>query len=1138
MKKTGKKHYFQESSHWKKTALAMKMTLLFLLVNLFVVSANDGFAQSQKISFKTKNSTVVEALNLLRANAGMKVLYSPEELNNSTSITVDLKNASIEDVLNEVLKNQTVGFVVDGDKIIISQKRYIEPSTSVAMQQKVSVKGIVTDTKGEPLPGVSVSVKGTTQGTVTDFNGQYSIDVPTGNSTLVFQFLGMASQEVKVDGKSSINIKLAEDSQAVEEVMVVGYGKQKKVSVVGSIESIGVKELKVPTSNISNSFAGRLAGVIAFQRSGEPGADGSNFYIRGISTFSGATNPLIILDGMQVSQGDLNSLSPEVIESFSILKDATATALYGTRGANGVMIVTTKSGKDMDKAKINIRVENMFSTPTSVPNFVGGAQFMDMYNEAVNGRGTGEIPYGQEKIDGTRQGLDKYIYPDVDWYNELFKNLAMNQSANMNVMGGGKKADYFMNLAVNVDNGVLKKFNLNSYDNNIKVQRYAFQNNINTYLTPSTRLSLRMNTTLRDYHGPAVGASDIFGLVMQANPVDFPIMFPQQEGVDHIMYGGKAGGRFNDGYRNPFAEMTKGYSDNFQSTVIASLDGEQKLDFVTKGLVFRAMASFKNWSSTTVTRSSGYNQYAVGSPALNADGTYKLDMVGNIQGTTLATTSSTTGDRWLYYQAQMQYDRTFNQIHSVSAMAVYNQDEYNTNNPANLISSLPKRKQGLASRVTYGFDDRYLAEFNFGYNGSENFAKGHRFGFFPSVALGYVVSNESYWQPIEHIIPWFKIRGSWGKVGNDQIGGDRFLYLSDVNLTGSGYTTGLNLDYSKSGPVYNRYANNSLSWEEGEKTNIGFDMGLFHKVNVAFDVYKEHRTGIFLTRGVIPTSFGTDGTNIYGNLGEVENKGVDVSVDFNHKFSDDFSMQLKGTFTYSHNEVLDKDEPPFSKYPNLSAVGRPVNTLWGYVAERLFIDQAEINNSPLQQLGGTVMPGDIKYTNITKDQLGYNDNLINSDDRVAMGHPTIPEIVYGFGPSFQYKKFDFSFYFQGVARTSFFVNGFHPFGTTEIRNVLKFIADDYWSAENPNPYAKYPRLSKLDHPNNTSNSSFWLRNGAFLKLKNIEVGYTYKFARFYMTGLNALTFSKFKEWDPEQGGGNGLGYPTQRVFSVGLQIQL
>ncbi|PTN07724.1 TonB-dependent receptor [Mangrovibacterium marinum] len=1141
MKKTTFGHAPSKRPWPPRWFVIMKMTFFLILTNIIFATASESYSQVQKLTLNARDITLNEAFSMIRSSSHYKILYKSEDVDLSKKFNLNFNDASIEEVMNYLLTNNSLSYTIREDQVVVHQNA----TPNVDQQATRAIKGKVVDNGGVPVPGVSVFIKGTTIGTVTDADGNYTINAGRG-ATLVFSFVGMQSQEIVIADQQVVNITLKDETLGLDEVTVVGYGTQRKVSIVGSVQSIEPEILKVPSSNISTSFAGKLAGVIAFQRTGEPGADGASFYIRGISTFSGATNPLIIVDGVEVSSGDLNSLPPEVIESFSILKDATATALYGTRGANGVMIVTTKSGKDMDKVKVNVRVENSISTPTSVPEFVDGPTFMEMYNEAVIGRSTGDIPYEQSKIDATRQGLNPYLYPNVDWYNELFKDYTMNQSANVSLLGGGKKMDYFMNVSANIDNGILKKFNINSYDNNVKVKRYTFQNNINAYLTPSTRVSLRLNTQLRDYHGPSIGAQDVFALTMEANPVDFPIMWPTEmiptsfgnDGVlDHIAFGGKSGGRFNDGYRNPFAEMVKGYSDGFQSTVIATLDGEQKLDFVTKGLTFRAMASFKNWSNTTVTRSGGVNQYTASNISENGEGGYDYDfeLVGNVQSATLGTSTGTSGDRSLYFQTQFQYDRTFD-VHNVSGMLLYTQDEYMVNNPDGLISSLPQRTQGIAGRATYGYDDRYLFEVNFGYNGSENFAKGKRFGFFPSAAVGYVVSNEKFWDPVKDVISWLKLRASWGKVGNDQIGGERFVYLSDIDLSGSGYTTGIDQNYTRSGPVYNRYENRDISWEIGTKLNMGLDLRLFDKINVVADFYKETRDGIFLARQVIPTSFGTDGTNIFGNLGKVENKGFDIAIDVNHKFSNDFSMQFKSTFTYARNKVLEKDEPKFSKYPNLSGVGQPVNTLWGYQAERLFIDEAEIENSPTQQLGGTVLPGDIKYTNITADIDGLD--LVNSDDRIPMGHPTVPEIVYGFGPSFQYKKLDFSFYFQGVAHTSFFINGFHPFGTSSIRNVLSFIADDYWSVEDQNVYAAYPRLSKLDHPNNTANSSYWLRNGAFLKLKNLEVGYTHKFMRFYVSGMNLLTFSKFDLWDPEMGGGNGLKYPTQRVFNIGIQMSL
>ena len=1014
-----------------------------------------------------------------------------------------------------------------------------------ANAQTQKVRGIVQDSKGESIPGVSVVVKDNpTLGAATDLDGLFELDVPI-DATLKISFVGMKTQEVKVGGQKFLTIVLYEDSEALEEVVVVGYGTQKKESVVGSVQTIQPSELKVPSANLSTSFAGRMAGVIAVQRSGEPGADGANFWIRGISTFGGSTTPLIVVDGVEVSTGDLNAIDPEVIESFSILKDATATALYGSRGANGVMIVTTKSGRDLDKPIINFRVETSFATPTKIPKFVSGSRYMQMYNEAVTNRNTGEVLYSDDKIAGTLEGRDSYVYPNVNWYNEMFKDLAINEKVNFNIRGGSKRLDYFMSVSVDHETGMIKdrcKDYGFSFDNNIDIWRYVFQNNLNVNVSPTTKISLKLNTQLRDYHGPNANTNDIFGIVMEANPVDFPITFPNDPTVDHIRWGGRSGGRYNSGIRNPMAMMTSGYKDNFQSTVLATLAVDQKLDFLTKGLKASAMISFKNWSSTTSYRGAGYNQYQIKNYWKNTDGTYDydLEMVGTEQNTTLEYGWGTSGDRKWYIQGMVNYDRTFGGVHNVSGMILYNQEEYNTNAPDTFINSLPKRKQGIAGRATYAFDNRYLVEFNFGYNGSENFAKGHRFGFFPSVALGYVISEESFWNP--KVISHLKLRGSYGKVGNDQTYDDagnpvRFMYQSQVNLYGAGYATGYDGGYALSGPVYSRYGNKDITWETGYKTNIGVDIQLFGKVNLVLDVFRENREGIFMKLQTVPTFLGTGNTDIYGNLGKVNNEGLDFSIDYQHAFANGLSMQLKGTFTYAHNTVKVYNEAPYKQYPNLSRVGHSINSLRGYVADRLCIDDAEVARSPKQLISGNVRGGDIKYID-QADANGRYDNQITSNDQQFMGNPSIPEIVYGFGPSFQYKGFDFSFFFQGVAKTSFFMSGFHPFGTSDSRNVLKFVADDYWSENNQNIYAKYPRLSKQEHANNTVNSNYWLRNGNFLKLKSVEIGYTYKSMRIYASGNNLLTFSKFKHWDPEMGGGSGLKYPTQRVFNVGFQMTI
>ena len=1123
---------------------------LILIPNV-QVSARDSSAAT--FSIHKTNITLQELFDEIEKNSDYSFFYKNKEIDTREKVSVDATNASIDALLEQAFEGTNISFAIRNTSIVLSRK---SASTGTSKSTYITVSGTVRDTEGERLAGVTVMVKGTTNGTVTDAYGEYQIRVTDANAELQFSFLGFEQQTEIVGRRTEINVTMRQGAHQVDDVVVVGYGTQKKASVVGSVQSIAVDKLRVPSSNLSTAFAGQLAGVIAVQRSGEPGADGADFWIRGISTFSGMTSPLIVIDGVKASSGDLNALDPEMIESFSILKDATATALYGSRGANGVMIVTTKSGRDLDKPHINVRVEGSYTMPTQVPKFVNGPRFMEMYNEALYSRSGGGTPvglYSQEKIDATRLGLDPYVFPNVDWYNEMFRKGSMSQNANISIRGGGRKMDYFSSVSFHNDNGMLKNSDVFSYKNDLRVQRYVLQNNINVYVTPTTRLTAKVNAQLRDYHGSHMSAQNIFGMVMDANPVDFPIMYPgQPDEYDYVLWGGKTGGNYGS-HRNPYAEMVRGYQENFQSTVLGNIELHQDFSFLTQGLTASAMFSFKNWSSTTTTRAGGYNQFQVDNYTWNGDHTgisdYDLVMSKIEQDPTLTFGSASTGDRQIYIQAMINYDRTFGEKHNVTGMVVYNQEEYSTNQPTDFISSLPQRKQGIAGRLTYAYDHKYLFEANFGYNGSENFAKGHRFGFFPSVGLGYVISRESFFQPITDVISNLKLRASWGLVGNDQVGaGQRFVYLSNVVLQDSSlsYTTGRDQNYDRQGPNYKRFANPNIQWEVGEKWNAGIDLGLFKgSLNISADFFKEKRRNIFLERQNIPDVLGFNPTSqwlnmktvVYGNLSVVDNRGFDLSVDYAKAFSKDFTISFKGTFTFARNKVLEYDEPDYQRYPNLSIVGHPIGSHLVYVADRLFIDQAEIDASPSQTaLGGLeVRPGDIKYKDIT-DVNGETDGIINASDRVYSKYSSTPEIVYGFGPTIRYKKWDFSFFFQGAAHVQLLMSGIHPFGTDISRNVLDYIADDYWSESNPNIWAKYPRLSKEDNPNNTAASTYWLRNGAFLKLKNVEVGFTHKMMRVYLRATNLFTISEFKHWDPEVGSGNGLSYPTQRVINLGIQF--
>ena len=674
--------------------------------------------------------------------------------------------------------------------------------------------------------------------------------------------------------------------------------------------------------------------------------------------------------------------------------------------------------------------------------------------------------------------------------------------------------------------------------------RYAFQNNINAYLSKTSKLSVRLNVQLRDLREPNRGIDDIFADAMNSSPVEAPVFYEPDGTTNHVKWG--TTDRLITAYQgNPVAQLTTGYNDTFESTVIAALEFEQKLDFLTKGLRFKALGTFKNWSKSVNKYSAEWNKYLLGSYEQNEDGSYSYttNRVGNEVSTDLNNTIATAGDRRIYLEAMVDYNRTFGK-HDINAMLLYNQDELVNNVPSGdtgsqrLISSLPKRKQGLAGRLSYAYDGKYMAEVNMGYNGSENFAKGHRWGFFPSIALGYNISEESFFEPLRKVVTSMKLRGSWGLVGNDQIGGERFIYMPTINLSGMGFTTGIDQNYGLSGPVYTRYENTNITWEVGEKINLGIDLQLLNSLNIVVDVFRETRRDIFQKKGTIPTYLGTGTTDVFGNLAEMKNQGLDFSIDYNKAFSKDFYMNFKGTFTYAHNEITKYDEAP--KYAFQSKVGQSANVNQGYLSNGLFLDEAEIDRYN-QQMGSTLGAGDIKYLNVS-NMHGYGDDIVDVDDWTWIGNPTVPEIVYGFGPSFKYKNWDFSFFFQGVAKTSLFMSGFHPFGDNSLRNVLQFVADDRWSPTNQNVDAKYPRLTRKTSLNNTNpgnsgrTSDYWMRDGSFLKLKNMEIGYTFKRMRFYVSGSNLLTFSKFDLWDPEQGGGSGLKYPTQRVFNVGFQM--
>jgi len=1020
----------------------------------------------------------------------------------------------------------------------VTISRRSQTQTPTQSDKALTLSGtVISSADNQPIVGANIFVEGTTIGTTSDIHGNYTLSVPPTTKTVTVSFLGYDTKKIAVKDIHLFKlVTLADASNKLEDVVVVGFGVQKKESLVGAVQSVKPSDLQTSSSNLSTSFSGKIAGVIAVQKSGEPGADGASFWIRGISTFGSGQSPLLILDGVEITDQMLNNIPPETIESFSVLKDATATALYGSRGANGVMIITTKSGRDSEKMTINLRAEFGASAPTRVPEVADGITYMETFNKARTTRG--EQPYySKEKIMGTKLGLDPYVYPNVDWYDMLFKDCTFNQNFNFNMTGGAKKIDYFLNASVYNENGIMRKPEASKFDTNINAQKYLFQANVSADATKTTRVSLKMNTQLHYRHAPIQSVSDLFAYAMTGMPCEFPATLPGESSDTFVRFG--TNNAWNSGFfTNPYAQLCRGYGDQFRGHFTSALTVNQNLDFITKGLSATGMATFYNRVYSAVYRSFTPFMYQLTDYDIDPAGNYSYTSTPTNTGTTyLGTTRGKDGYRELAFQAKIDYSRTFGK-HDVGATIVYLQKERNMNiSDEQEYAALPYRQQGLAGRVTYGFDKRYLFEANFGYNGSENFAAGKRFGFFPSVALGWVISNEPFWKGIKEKVNLFKIRASYGLVGNDVISkeyADRFPYLTTVDM-GKGYDVYIGNNFTrKYGPILSVYGNPNATWEESRKLDIGVEVGLFDSLNIIFDWFKEKRSGIFMQRTSLPSTFGMSGITPWANIGKVDNRGVDISVDYNKAFSKDLILSLRGTFTYAHNEIVEMDEPKY-KWAYQYKAGHPINSINCLIADGLFRDEEDIANSPSQDIYATtypIRPGDVKYRDLNGDE------IIDDNDMCWTGNPTVPEIIYGFGFSLKYKGFDCSAFFQGQGKVSIIMYNYHPFATaaTPGSGLMKWIADEHWDEENPDPNARYPRLSPLWNNNNTKASTLYVRNGKMLRLKTAEIGYTYKTMRVYVSGTNLLTFAPFKYWDPEKGSGNGLGYPLQRTYNLGFQF--
>lgn len=1009
--------------------------------------------------------------------------------------------------------------------------------TEIKQEAQIDVNGIVLDESNEPLVGVNVTIKDIVGlGAITDINGRFKIKMEPYH-WLIVSFIGFEKQEILVKDQKMLRIVMKEaKATTLDEVVVTGTGTQKKITMTGAVTTVDVNTLKTSTSSVTNALAGNVAGIMARQTSGQPGNNISEFWIRGISTFGAGSSALVLVDGFE---RDMNEINIEDIESFTVLKDASATAIYGSRGANGVVLITTKRGK-AGKVQIDAKVEATYNTRTITPDLVDGTTYARLMNEARSTRNQ-EPFFPEDKMYILQHGLDKDLYPNVDWMDVLLRNGAPTYRATLNINGGGTLARYYVSGSY-VDEGGMYKVDkgLKDYNTNANYRRWNYRLNVDMDITKSTLLKVGVAGSLDKVNEPGTAAENIWAAAMHYNPVSVPVMYSN----GYVPTFGSDSEQIN-----PWVAATQtGYQEKWNNKIQTNITLEQKLNFITKGLKFIGRFGYDTSNYQKISRRK--------SPALwraeqNRASDGSLIMKKIVGESIMTPNSESNGERREYLEAELHYDRTFGD-HIVGAVMKYTQDKkINTSSRGEeLMQTIDRRHQGLAGRFTYGWKYRYFVDFNFGYNGSENFAPGHQYGFFPAYSLAWNIAEESL---VKKHLPWmnmFKLRYSYGKVGNDVVGDNdqRFPYLPTFGSSDNYNYADLGQEYKFDGLTYTYYATNAVTWEVATKHDVGIDFSLFNdKLTGAIDYFHEQRDGIYQRRNYIPLSVGMNGTGtgmkISTNIGSVLSRGFDGNLGFKQRIGD-VNITLRGNFTYSKNEILEYDEE-FSNYPYKNQIGYRVNQTRGLIALGLFKDFDDIRDSP-KQVWGDVLPGDIKYADVN------GDGEVNDQDVVPIGATTRPNLIYGFGVSGSWKGIDVNILFQGSGKSTFCLAGptVFPFQSGDWGNILTDVTkSNRWIlGENEDSNAKYPRLSYGGNENNYRPSTYWMRNGSYLRLKNLEIGYTIPKSiinkihlnnvRIYFMGTNLVTFSKFKLWDPELGSVDGQDYPLSRSYTLGLTINI
>lgn len=1009
-------------------------------------------------------------------------------------------------------------------------------TSAFAQNKTIKVSGTVTDEQNQPLIGVNVTIQGVTGfGTTTDVDGKYTIEMEPYNR-LVFSYIGFVEQEILIKEQTKQNVVLKEDdATSLDEVIITGTGVQKKLTVTGAVTQISMDDIaSTSTSNLTNMLAGNVPGVMAMQSSGQPGKNTSEFWVRGISTFGAGSSALVLVDGFP---RDLNEISIEDIESFTVLKDASTTAIYGSKGANGVILITTKKGK-AGKVNVDAKFEAAYNTRTMTPTFADGYSYASMMNEALITRNQ-EPEYSPEELEILKLGLDPDLYPNVDWQDLLLRNGAMTYRGSLNLSGGGNTARYFISGSYLNEQGMYKvDENIKKdYDTNANSQLYNYRMNVDVDITKTTLVKVGVSGSLRKMNEPG-RAINVWEALMRQNPIEIPAMYSD----------GRFPTRGVDADTNPWVLTTQtGYNETWNNKIQTNITLEQKLDFITKGLSFVGRFGYDTNNGSNIRRMKMPELYKANKQR-NEAGELVFNRIAAEQK--MSQESGSSGSRYEYLEAELHYNRGFKD-HNIGATLKYNQNSSisTVGIGGDIINGIARRNQGLAGRVSYNWKNRYFADFNFGYNGSENFAKGHQFGFFPAMSAAWNVAEEGFIRNNAKWINMFKIRYSYGKVGNDNLGA-RFPYLYTIAGVDRGYQWA-DLGYNKSytGLAYTSLANNNVTWEIATKHDLGIDLALFNdKFSLTVDYFNEYREGIYMTRNYVSYMVGLNGLAPTANVGKVSSEGFDGNFAVKQKFGE-WDLTLRGNITYSKNTIEDRDEEN-AYYKYQLQKGYRVNQARGLIAAGMFSDYEEIRNYPTQQFG-EVMPGDLKYKDVN------GDGIVDGGDVVAIGATERPNLIYGVGLSARWKSFDFNVHFQGAGKSSYCIQGpsVYAFSQKEIGNILPDLVDGRWidstisgTEATMNPNASYPRLSYGGNSNNYRASTFWLRNGSYLRLKTLEIGYNLpqkwvnkiysKNIRLFFIGTNLLTFSEFKLWDPEMGSTTGAHYPLAKTFSFGFNISM